>query len=182
VLVVRAVEPSGGVPAEVPFLRVMVPLDGSQRAQWALLEAAPLARALGSEVLLVHVVVRPRLAGRTPPSREEADLARRIAERDRQSSERYLSEMQELLAGSGVRARCLLLESPDVVQTLDKVAADEQVALVVVSAHGTSGAAPWPYGSVADRLIHHGTMPLLVLQDVTAREPTEAGTAAVAGR
>jgi len=178
VLVVRSAE----APAELPFRRLMIPLDGSPRAQWALREAAPLAQALGSEVVLVHVVASPRLAERTPPGREESELVRRMAERDRKSSERYLTEMEQLMAGSGVKARRLLLESSDVMQTLDKAAADEQVSLLVVSAHGTSGAAPWPYGSVADRLIHHGTTPLLVLQDVSTREPAEAASTAVAAR
>ncbi|MFY9822988.1 MAG: universal stress protein [Thermoanaerobaculia bacterium] len=179
VLVVRE-EPPGEAPAEVRFLRVMVPLDGSQQAQWALLQAVPLVRAGGGELLLVHVVTCPALARRTPPAQEEAELARQLVEHDRRLAERYLGEMQELLAGSGVRTRSLLFESPHVVQTLDKAAADEQVSLMVISAHGCSGAAPWPYGSVADRLIHHGTTPLLVLQDLTARLPPE--TTDVQGR
>jgi nucleotide-binding universal stress UspA family protein len=170
VLVVRAAEPPGDAAAEVRYSRVMVPLDGSQRAQWALLQAVPLARAYQGELLLVHVIACPPLAGPTPPSPEEQELARKITERDRRLSERYLREMEELMAGSGVRARSLLLESPHVVQTLQKVAADEQVSLIVVSAHGCSGAAPWLYGSVADRLIHHAVTPLLVLQDLSARE------------
>lgn len=174
VLVVRTAEPLGEAAAEILYRRILVPLDGSQRAQWALLEAAPLARAHRGEILLVHVVSCPHLAGRTPPAPEEAELARRIADRDRRVAEGYLREMQELMTGSGIRTRTLLLESPHVVQTLEKVAAEEQVSLMVVSAHGCSGAAPWPYGSVADRLIHHGTTPLLVLQDLAARQPAEA--------
>lgn len=171
VLVVRASEPPRE--AEVQFLRVMVPLDGSQRARWALLQAVPLVRSCQGELLLAHVVACPPLVGLTPPTPEEEELAHKLVERDRRLARRYLGEMQELLAGSGVRSRSLLLESPHIVQTLDKVAADEKVSLMVVSAHGCSGVAPWPYGSVADRLIHHGTSPLLVLQDLTAHLPAE---------
>jgi nucleotide-binding universal stress UspA family protein len=180
VLLVRTAEPLGRAAADASLHSVMVPLDGSPRAQWALLQAPPLARALGSELLLVHVVATPRPEGGTFPSWEESEQRREMAERERRFSERYLSEMQSLMAGSGVKARCLLLEAPDVVQALQKIAADERVSLVVVSAHGTSGAAPWPYGSVADRMIHHGTMPLLVLQDISTRELSEAGSAALA--
>ena len=174
ILVVRVAEPAGEAPAEVLYRRILVPLDGSQRAQWALLEAAPLARAHRGEILLVHVVSCPRLDGRTPPTPEEADLTRQITERDSRVARGYLREMEELMSGSGIRTRSLLIESPHVVRTLEKVAAEEQVSLMVVSAHGCSGAAPWPYGSVADRLIHHGTTPLLVLQDLAARQPAEA--------
>ncbi len=170
VFIVRGHEATGEVPAEIRYSRILVPLDGSQRAEWALLEAAPLARAQDGELLLVHVTTPLPRPDRTPPTAEEADLAHRLAERDRSVAERHLREMAELMQGSGVRVRTLLLDSPNVVQALQKVADREGVSLTVLSAHGCSGAAPWPYGSVADRLIHHGTMPLLVLQDLAARE------------
>jgi nucleotide-binding universal stress UspA family protein len=173
ILLVRAAKLPEEAEEESRFLRIMVPLDGSQRAQWALLQAVSLARAHRGEILLVHVVTCPRLAGRTLPTPEETELARKMAERDRRVAAGYLREMEDLMTGSGVRARSLLLESPHVVQTLEKAAAAEQISLMVVSAHGCSGAAPWPYGSVADRLIHHGTTPILVLQDLTAQQPAE---------
>ncbi|HEX6861457.1 MAG TPA: universal stress protein [Thermoanaerobaculia bacterium] len=180
VLVVRGAEPPAEMPAEARFPLILVPLDGSQRSQWALLQAVPLARASGSEILLVHVVAPPLLSGRTPPTPEEVELTRQMSERDRRSAEIYLRELQELLAGSGLQARTRLVESPQIVQTLLKIAGDEKAALIVVSAHGCSGAAPWPYGSVTDRLIHHGTVPLLVLQDLSFRAPGAGEEAALA--
>ena len=174
VLIVRNAEPAAEVPAEVRYQRVMVPLDGSQRAQWALHLASSIARAHQGEILLVHVVEVPQLPGRMPPAPEERELTQKLAELDRKTAEGYLAEMEALLSGSGLAVKKLLVESPHVVQALEKVAADERVSLMVVSAHGRSGAAPWPYGSVADRLIEHGTTPLLVFQDLPAREPEEA--------
>lgn len=187
VLMVRPVEPSASSASssdagveEARYHRILVPLDGSQRAQWALLQVASLARAHQGELLLVHVVAPPPLAGHTPPTPEEVELACRITERDRQHAEVYLRDLKELVAGNDhLQVRTLLLESPHVVPALLKVAADERASLVVVSAHGCSGAAPWPYGSVADRLIHHGKAPLLLLQDLT-REAGQEGTEAEA--
>lgn len=186
VLVVRPAEasaPSAEVPREVQYQRILVPLDGSQRAQWALLQVASLAQAHKAELLLVHVVAPPTLAGHTPPTPEEVELACRITERDRQHAEVYLRDLKELVSGNNhLQVRTLLLESPHVVRTLLKVAADERASLMVVSAHGCSGSAPWPYGSVAERLIHYGRAPLLLLQDLTrdaGLEGTEAETAAL---
>ena len=45
--------------------------------------AATLARATGAQVLLAHVVQRPHMPRRTPPSQEDSDLAARIVERKR---------------------------------------------------------------------------------------------------
>jgi nucleotide-binding universal stress UspA family protein len=184
VLVVRPTEaPAAASSEEARYRRILVPLDGSQRAQWALLQVASLARAHKGELLLIHVVAPPPLAGHTPPTPEEVELACKITERDRQHAEVYLRDLKELIAGNDhLKVRTLLLESPQVVRALLKVAADERVSLMVVSAHGCSGAAPWPYGSVADRLIHHGKSPLLLLQDLTREtglEGTEAEAAAL---
>lgn len=173
VLIVRDGGGTEEVPAEVRYRRVMVPLDGSQRAQWALHLASSIARAHQGEILLVHVVEIRDLQGRAASGPEERELSRKFAELDRKTAEGYLAAMESLLAGSGLAVRKVLVESPHVVQALEKVAADERVSLMVVSAHGRSGAAPWPYGSVADRLIEHGTAPLLVFQDLPAREPEE---------
>lgn len=180
VLVTDGADPLGPAPAMASYRRLAVPLDGSQRARWALLQAIPLARAHDGEILLVHIVTPSPFAAGTPPTPEEEDLARRFAAHDRQAAESYLRDMAALVADSGVAVRTLLLDSANVVQALQKVALDEQVPLVVISAHGRSGAAPWPYGSVADRLIHHGAANLLVLQDMaTASDDEDGGPAPV---
>jgi nucleotide-binding universal stress UspA family protein len=170
VLIVRAAEGRGAEPAEALNRRILVPLDGSQRAQWALGLSSSIARVLDSELLLVHVVHTPELQGQAPARSEERELARLVATRDRELAEEHLGQMKTVLAGSSLVVRTLLVDSPNVAETLCQIARDEGVSLVVMSAHGSSGAAPWPYGSVADRLIAHGTTPLLVFQDLPAQE------------
>lgn len=168
VLIVRASEERGSGPAEARHEKIMVPFDGSQRAQWALGLSSSIARALGSELLLVHVVDTRELQGQAPATPEERELARRVADRDRRLATEYLGHMKQVLSGSGIEVRTRLLDSPNVAEALRQLAEDERVSLVVMSAHGSSGAAPWSYGSVADRLIAYGTTPLLVFQDLPA--------------
>lgn len=177
VLIVRASEGRGAEPAEARHERILVPLDGSQRAQWALGLSSSIARTLGSELLLVHVVDTRELQGQAPATTDEMELARRVADRDRQRAEEYLGQMQSVLSGSGLAVRTLLLDSSNVAETLCQLARDERVSLVVMSAHGSSGAAPWAYGSVAERLIAHGTTSLLVFQDLPADEAGPGETA-----
>jgi nucleotide-binding universal stress UspA family protein len=168
VLIVRASEERGAGPDEARHERIMVPYDGSQRAQWALGLSSSIARALGSELLLVHVVDTRELQGQAPTTPEERDLARRVADRDRGLATEYLGHMKQVLSGSNIAVRTRLVDSPNVAEALCRLAEDERVSLVVMSAHGSSGAAPWSYGSVADRLIAYGTTPLLVFQDLPA--------------
>ncbi len=176
VLIVRASQEQGSGPAEACHERIMVPFDGSQRAQWALGLSSSIARALGSELLLVHVVDTRELQGQAPTTPEERELARRVADRDRSLATEYLGHMKQVLSGSGIEVRTRLLDSPNVAEALCKLAEDERASLVVMSAHGSSGAAPWSYGSVADRLIAYGTTPLLVFQDLPAGDSGKGET------
>ncbi len=182
VLIVRASEDRGAGPGEARHERILVPFDGSQRARWALGMASPIARALESELLLVHVVDTRELDGQEPVTPEERELARHIAGRDRHLAADYLEQMKTVLAGSGVAVRTRLLDAPNVADALRRLAVDERVSLVAMSAHGSSGAAPWLYGSVASRLIAHGTTPLLIFQDLPLREAGRSEAAVAAPR
>ena len=178
VLVVRATTLKPEEPAAPrDFGCILVALDGSQRAQWALCMAAAIARAHHGELLLVHVVETRELEGRMPATPEDQELARKLVERDRRSAELYLAETESLLATSGLQVRTRLVEAPQVVPALENVAAEEGCSLMVVSAHGSSGPAAWLYGSVAERLIFHGKLPLLVFQDLPREEPVESAEA-----
>jgi nucleotide-binding universal stress UspA family protein len=60
------------------------------------------------------------------------------------------------------------------------VSVEEPVDLVVLSAHGYSGSAEWPYGSVALNFIAYGTTPLLIVQDLVESEARRSKAEAAA--
>ncbi len=63
---------------------------------------------------------------------------------------------------------------------MHELVAQENIDLVVLSAHGHSGGTKWPYGGVALNFIAYGTTPLLIVQDLSQdeRESTQAEMAA----
>lgn len=165
VLLVRTSEEARSRPSD-GYERILVPLDCSARAEWALCLAASLARDVGGEILMVHVVAVPRTAERLVPTPEEQRLVGELTEQRRKSAEAYLARMRQVLTDSKVTAYSRIEVSSEVVQTLERIIQEEGADLMVLSAHGCSGAAPWPHGSVASRVLAHGTTPVLVLQDL----------------
>ena len=163
--------------AGLRYERILVPLDGSQRAECVLPIVAALAAQHGSHVTLVHVVRRPELPRRAPPSREDQELANALTERNRIEAARYLDE---LLARLPHPAEVRMFVEEHVSVTLQQLAQDEKADLVVLSAHGYTGGTRWPYGSLASSFIMYGTTPLLIVQDLPrqAIEPTAAELAA----
>lgn len=148
---------------DLHYQKLLVPLDGSQRAGSALSMAAILAEAYQSELLLIHVVSKPEMARHMPLSQEDSDLINRFIERNQEEGGKYLEQIQEHLP---IPSQTRLLVSENVAATLQQVSEQEQIDLLVLSAHGYSGEARWPYGNITNRFITNGTTPLLIVQDL----------------
>jgi nucleotide-binding universal stress UspA family protein len=73
-----------------------------------------------------------------------------------------------------------LLVRDNVSLALHNLVDEAGVDLVLLSAHGYSGARRWPYGSITTSFIEYGSTPLLIVQDLEPEEVelTEAEKAA----
>ena len=166
-MIVRAYQRVPGDLEGLRYRHVLVPLDGSQRAECVLPLASTLSRYHESRLLFAQVVSRPEMPHRAPLTQEEAELANQITERNRLEAARYLEQLHLRLS---VDAETRLLVSDDIAASLHNMVAQEQVDLVLLSAHGYSGGTRWPYGSIALNFIAYGTSPLLIVQDLSRDE------------
>lgn len=138
---------------------VLVPLDGSVLAEAALEPAAGLAHRTHAVLHLVTVqVAAPGRETMEEPGHPPTALEVRHDLRE------YLEAKAEALAIThGVRCTCAVLHgSPP--EALAAYAREHRVALVVITAHGRSGASRCWIGSVADRLLRRTTRPVLLLR------------------
>ncbi len=162
-LLVRADQTVDPFTHDLRYHRMLIPLDGSQRAGSALALAAAFAEVYHPELLLIHVIRKPEMARHMPLSEEDAELINRVIERNREESIKYLEQAQAHLPAN---TQTRVLMSENIAATLQMVSQEEQFDLLVLSAHGYSGEAHWPYGSVTNRFITDGTAPLLIVQDL----------------
>lgn len=168
-LLIRAHQPLQVEETALRYQRLLVPLDGSLRAECVLPFATSLARAHDAQLLLAHVFRRPEMPRQIPISPEDQGLANQLVAHNRAYMTGHLEQLKTRLpAGTEVH----LLEGGDVAAALHEFALSEQVDLVVMSAHGYAGGNHWPYGSVATNFIVYGATPLLLIQDLS-----EAGCA-----
>lgn len=174
ILIVRTSQTTTACADDLRYHRLLVPLDGSQRAGSVLTIAAALAEAYQSELLLVHVVSKPEMARHMPLSEEDRSLMNRVIDRNQAEGSKYLEQTQAHLPAN---TQTRLLVSDNVAATLQTVSEQEQTDLLVLSAHGYSGEARWTYGSITNRFITSGTTPLLIVQDLRQEtaEVTRAG-------
>ncbi len=177
IMIVRAYQPASTDVTGLRYRRLLLPLDGSQRAECVLPMANTLAKAHEAQIVLAHVVRRPEMPRRTRPTDEDVDLADRIVERNRAEAVLYLDQLRSRLSGD-VQAHVII--SDNVAATLHECVDQQSIDLVLLTAHGYSGQTRWPYGSVVSSFVTYGTTALLIVQDLPQDkiEPTWAEIAA----
>lgn len=143
--------------------RIMLALDGSQRAEAALPHAAMLADRWEAELLMAHVVPRPACFRNSPCAGESATIAETLVERNVFEAREYLHRLQSRV---NVRGRVRVVVGSNVMLGLHELAEKEEVDLIVTSAHGQGCNRRHRYGSVATETILYGSAPLLVFQDM----------------
>ena len=177
IMIVRAYQSASTEMTGLRYRRMLLPVDGSQRADGVLPLGTTLAHSHEAQILLAHIVRRPEMPRRTPPTDEDVELADRIVERNRAEAIQYLDQLRSRLAGD-VQARVLV--GDHITGTLHEMVDQEKIDLVLLSAHGYSALTRWPYGSVVSSFISYGATPLVIVQDLAPEkiEPTWAEIAA----
>jgi nucleotide-binding universal stress UspA family protein len=172
VFIIRAHQPTASELVERKYARILVPLDGSRRAENVLPMVTLLARFHQSRIHIVHVVKTPEMARQMPLAREDVDLSERMVSRNQEEAIRYLDQVRLHSPLEDIDIQTHLLTSDDAAAVLHKLVEKEGIDMVVLSAHGYSGNDQWPYGGLVNNFILYSKVPLLVVQDLPAKEET----------
>ncbi len=144
------------------FKRILIPLDGSKRAERAIPVATRLARASGGSLVLLRVVSTP--IEFWPALASEPTLVQPIVDTDLAAAEKYLADIMIAPQLDGIPAeKIVLFGSP--ASTILSVAQSTHADLVVLCSHGYTGMTRWVLGSVAEKVVGHAPVPVLVLRE-----------------
>lgn len=175
-LIVRAHQqdiPTGELSGISLFQRILVPLDGSRRAEHVLPIITQLTQVHKPKIHVVHVVQTPEMARQMPPAREDIDLSNRVVARNREEAGRYLEQVKSRSYLQNLAVQIHLITSDHTAAALYQVVEQEHIDMVTLSAHGYSGKHQWPYGSVVNNFILHSKVSLLIVQDLPAKQDSK---------
>jgi len=164
VLVVPPTAPEGQ-PAR--YQRLLVPLDGSARAESAVSFARKIALAEQAEIVLVHAIPDPVMTEVGPLESEEIELKERLTRRNEGVARDYLERIREQLRGADLQVRCLILTGGDARRLLTSAIVTEAADLLVMSSHGNSGYANVSAGDFASYILAHSSVPVLMIRRQT---------------
>ncbi len=137
--------------------RILVPLDGSEIAEEALNVAGELAQGLSGDVTLLRVVPPP-----VPGRFYAPHILEELREAQVREAEAYVEEARHKLA-DGVTVDAHVL-SGEVAATLLEFAESKDYDLIVMSSHGLGGRGWQVFGSVAQKVLHASSRPILIVR------------------
>lgn len=143
------------------FNIVLVPLDGSKRAESIIPYVEELVAGRKATVVLLQVI-EPGAATVTPYEMVPYyDVE--LAENWIKESRAYLVGFQDALTAKGIESMVVVEQGP-VVRTILDVAEREHVDLIAMASHGRTGLARVFYGSVAAGVLQQADRPLLLVR------------------
>ena len=168
VLLIRA---NAEAPKKLHLNKILVPLDGSKESEAVLPYVEALAEKAKSGInlltvteLLFNVIAAPSAVGyyggegivRIPYNDEEMKPFVEV-------SEKYIKNISGKLTGKGIKTSYEVRVGSagvEIIEVEEKMHPD----MVVMSTHGHSGFGRFDHGSIADKVLHAGNAPLLLVK------------------
>jgi len=147
------------------YNKILVPLDGSELAECVLEHVRAIATGCRvSEVVLLTIVEQYEEgpAGITWGGVVSAEQVAAVAEKSQAEATDYTIKVANKLKEEGMAVRALVIQGKAADGILD-YAQKNQVDLILMSTHGRSGPSRWAFGSIADRVIRHSRIPVLIV-------------------
>ena len=146
------------------YRRLLVPLDGSSRAESVLPVAVRIARAQHAELVLAHIVPQLEVVRFGVAERSLRELRERLDQRNDAEARSYLETLRRRMLDEPFPVRTLIARDGDARAQLRRLVIDEAVDLVVLSSHGSTGLPDMPCGSVTEYLAMHAPAPMLIVR------------------
>jgi nucleotide-binding universal stress UspA family protein len=140
---------------------ILVPLDGSKRAERILPHVEALAQKFGARLHLLQVI-EPMVIGVSPYDAGALYVAEEI-DRRTQEAKAYLAGLEGELTAKKIQVQSQVEYGP-VVSTILEMADQHNVDLIAMASHGRTGLARVFYGSVAAGILNRAERPLLVIR------------------
>lgn len=142
------------------YKTILVPLDGSKRAENILRHVEQLAFHYNANIIFLQVIKPPTMPGYTVPNPE---LYERLIEDQLREAKKYLDGHKGQFMEKNIKSKSRVA-SGSVVKEILRAAEQENADLIAICSHGRGGLSRLFYGSVASGVLNRVDRPLLVIR------------------
>ncbi|MCC6534196.1 MAG: universal stress protein [Burkholderiales bacterium] len=146
------------------YKNILLPTDGSALAMKGVRAGIAFARSLGAKVTTFYANpgIGFEFAQVDAPLPEEV-LAAELA-RLKKVEERYLAAVRKLAEASGVACTCVSTTGRTAYEGIIAAAKKQRCDLICMASHGRSGIKGVLLGSVAQKVLTHSKIPVLIMR------------------
>ena len=143
------------------YKTILVPLDGSKRAEAILPHVEELARRYKAKVFFLQVIQPPVDIYAAEASSHE--LYRKVCDQQEDEAKSYLADLEYEFREKGIDAQKCIARGP-VIETIISIAEDKNADIITIASHGRTGLSRVFYGSISAGLLHSIDRPLLLIR------------------
>jgi nucleotide-binding universal stress UspA family protein len=142
------------------FNKILVPLDGSELAAKILPQVVDLAKTHNAEVTLLNVYY-------TELGEATAGVIREAIAQETRQCEMFLAKTAQDLEAQGVKVKIVCVEGSPAREIIG-YAQKNGMDLICMATHG-KGEVAWVLGSVAEKVVSHASVPVLLYRVVEVK-------------
>jgi nucleotide-binding universal stress UspA family protein len=152
------------------YEKILAPLDGSELAECSLQHIK--AVALGCQVpeVILLRVIEPvsSLVYSGYPEMIDGNLIAQLEEQSQDQAKNYIEKIAVRLKREGIDVKTAIVSGRPADEILE-YSKKNHIDLIIMSTHGKSGISRFAFGSVAEKVLRHSTVPVLVISAAGCR-------------
>jgi nucleotide-binding universal stress UspA family protein len=145
------------------FKKILVPLDGSKLAETILPQVEELAKCHGAGITLIGVGIYGEIFEASPSIIDAAVQAAKS------TAEEYLGKVANSMKERGFAVDWAFREGI-ASREIIAYAGENDIDLIAMATHG-KGEVAWVLGSVAEKIVSHATVPVLLFRVIKTKMP-----------
>lgn len=148
------------------YKKILSPVDGSEVAECSLDHLKEIAAGCHAEEVVLLTAIEP-----LPPAAGINESWRlKLEEESEAEAKDYLNKLVDRLnlKSAGINVQTVVVHGRPAGNIL-KYASQNKVDLIIMSTHGRSGIFQWVFGSVAEKVLRHSPVPVLIVSASASR-------------
>lgn len=142
------------------YKKILIPLDGSEISEHALEHLKGIAMDPRiTSIIMLRVAETP--VALYLGSDHDLEMEAGAKEQAKADANKYLTKIANYLKKKGMNVETVVTDGIPADDILN-YATENEVDLIIMSTHGRSGISRWFSGSVAEKVIRHSTVPVLI--------------------
>ena len=142
------------------YKRILLPTDGSDASQRAVLAGVDFARSIGAE--LVAMTATPEFHALTTDAQMLEQTRDEFLAASRAQGQRLLDQAAAVARDAGVPCTAVQVVSDEPYEAIIATARDQGCDLIVMASHGRKGIKGLLLGSETQKVLVHSAIPVLV--------------------